>query len=160
VLAQNLPPGVTVTALRGNGAVGTPYQLEIALPKAVSEPTSSTQERIVRGAALAARTLAVLDNRSVQIMVRAFLRDGVISGNGSVPSAALTDTLVFQGDIAAAAIRAVDPAITPTASLQNQFTGVAWSAFPVFPSESPDAGSALTPSPALPSASPASQTPS
>ncbi len=154
-MSQSLPPGVSVTALEGDGGVTNPYRLEIALPKAVSETPSATQERFLRGAALAARALALLDNRSSQIIVRASLRDEVIAAGGALSGSTLRDILVFQASVSASAIRAIDPALTPTAALQAQFMDILWS--PVLHPESIPAASTV---PAVPLASAAAGVPS
>ena len=127
-LSQSLPPGVAVTGLHGDGGVSNAYQLEIALPKGAAETASATQERFLRGAALAARALALLDNRSAQIIVRASLRDEAVAAGGSLSTGTPRDIPVFQGSVAAAVMRAADPALTPTPTLQAQFTDVLWSA--------------------------------
>jgi hypothetical protein len=151
-LTQSLPPGVTVTALHGEGNAVNPYQLEIALPKAESETTASTQERVLRGAALAARTLALLDNHTSQILIRASLRENVLAAGGSLPTRLPTDIPLFQGSVLAATIRNTDPAITPTAALQSQFTGVSWANISYPATDNPEktpASSAVPPAAAL-----------
>ncbi|MES2464046.1 MAG: tetratricopeptide repeat protein [Armatimonadota bacterium] len=134
-LSQSLPPGLAVTALLGTGEQSSPYQMEIALPRAPQETPASTQERFIRAAALAARTLALLDSRAFQVTVRASLRDGVIQNNSS--SAPPVDIPVFQGSVLATLIREVDPTITPTAALQSRFSSVSWGVLPSLSSANP-----------------------
>jgi hypothetical protein len=153
-LSQSLPPGVAVTALHGYGTANSLYSLEIALPRAPQETSDSTRERFIRGAALAARTLALLDNRASQIIVRASLQEGVVPLDGFPSGQTRREIPVFQGTVSAATIREADPAITPTATLQAQFTGISWS-FPSNPAASnavstaPSSGGPVPPAAAL-----------
>ncbi|MBC8104382.1 MAG: tetratricopeptide repeat protein [Cytophagales bacterium] len=148
---RSLPPGVRVLALDGTGGS---YQMAVALPRAASETTAATQERVLRGAALAARALSLVDSRATQAIVRASLQNGVSpTGAGTSIPASPDDVPVFIGTVALAGIRANDPSLTPTATLQAQFTGAYWSSALTLPVP-PTAPATLPVVPATPAAAP------